>query len=223
MPGLPRAGPGDPASSTGCRPCRRADVGSTSAHTRSLPSAAAGGRAATRRSRTRARPGCLAAGPARAKVAGVHGSPSAAGSPLVDLELDEVVEVMHERPALALGELRDIAGVPRHGGQLELSRPARRGTEHHDLNRAGSATGVAPSKLGAPFQCLMQIYAFPNAERAAFLAAAAKSRPAHGADAAGSARPASGVAARGGMLGARVDHGGHRWASSRVSRRVGRS
>src|SRR6201995_490235 len=43
----------------------------------------------------------------------------AAPAALVDLELDQVVEVAHERPALTLGELRGLLGMTRDGGELE--------------------------------------------------------------------------------------------------------
>jgi hypothetical protein len=33
-----------------------------------------------------------------------------------------VVQVAHERPALALGELRDLLGVARDGGELERAQ-----------------------------------------------------------------------------------------------------
>src|SRR5215510_6575646 len=57
---------------------------------------------------------------------------------LVHLELDEVVEVADECPAVALGELRDLLGMLRDGGQLQ------RAQQHHERGQRCGRHHAAP-------------------------------------------------------------------------------
>jgi hypothetical protein len=56
---------------------------------------------------------------------------------LVHLELDHVVQIARERPALALGELCDFIGVACDRRQLERAQQDRE--RCHGLDRAGHA------------------------------------------------------------------------------------
>src|SRR5262249_49148108 len=74
----------------------------------------------------------------------------AASTTLVHLEFDEVVEVADERPAFALGALRDLLGMLRDGGQLERAqqdheRGQRRGGDslHHAASCASSSASCS--------------------------------------------------------------------------------
>ena len=78
---------------------------------------------------------------------------------LVDLELDEVMQVPLERPALAFGEASDLLGVACHGGDLERTtqdrercrgrrRDRRRGRRGHAATSCSSASYAVRSTGG---------------------------------------------------------------------------
>jgi hypothetical protein len=59
----------------------------------------------------------------------------------VDLELDQMVQVALERPALALGELRDLVGMTRYRRQLERAQQHGQRRRRFEI-RGHAATSV---------------------------------------------------------------------------------
>jgi hypothetical protein len=58
---------------------------------------------------------------------------------LVDLELDQVMQVSGERPAVALGELRNFFGMARDRGQLEPTQEHRERLGRRERDGRGHA------------------------------------------------------------------------------------
>jgi hypothetical protein len=58
---------------------------------------------------------------------------------LVDLELDQVVQIAHEAPALALGDLRDLLCVTRDRGELERAEQDRERGQRRGIGGDGHA------------------------------------------------------------------------------------